>query len=100
MNVDQWLDTPSYEDKELYAKFVLSFCRLSIWTQIGFAKYIKPFKLFCTYNGDEYRVQGYSKVYGILLTTDLDASYGCDYKVPVNQCSNWSPTPLSLLIKE
>lgn len=94
-HVDEWLSEPSFEEPELYAKFVLDNARKPAWFKFGVAKWMRQFKLFCIYEGKCYRVTGASRLGDVWLATDFDRELGYDHRVDVEDCSDWSPEPIT-----
>ena len=93
-HVDEWLDTPSWKDEgENYAKFVLDYKRMPAWKHGAYAKYMEPFKLFCTYQGTRYRCTGASRMGDVWLASDFNRESGYDHRVDVEHCSQWSAKP-------
>lgn len=102
MHVDEFIDRHTSDAASKYARWVLSLMRLSAVLQADFAKWTKPYKLYCTYETKRYRVTGASRFGDVWLHEDLvnehqseggtrDAFY--QHRVDVDQCSNWGPEP-------
>jgi len=92
-HVDEWLDTVSMDENECYAKFVLDNKRWPAWKKMFYEKWMAQFKLFCTFEGERYRVTGASRLGDVWLTKDFDQHTGYQKRVDVDSCSAWSPTP-------
>ena len=93
MHVDEWLDTPSDNRGENYAKFVLNYKRMPAWQQTAFAEWMKPFMLFCEYEGQTYRVTGASRMGDVWLTSNYYQESGYEKRVDIDKCSKWGKTP-------
>ena len=77
-------------DNEDYARWVLNHFRLSAMCKNAFEEFMRPFKLFCEYKGEKYRVIGASRLGDIWLASDFKKAHGYDHRVCVDECSNWS----------
>ena len=93
IHVDHWLDTPSIDPHENYAKFVIDYFRLPAWKQSAFEGYVMRYKLFCTYESVVYRCTGASRIGDVWLHSDHTAVIGYTLRVNVTDCSNWSSEP-------
>ena len=93
MHVDDWLDTPTLDEYENYAKFVLDYKRLPAFKQLAYAEWMSQFKLFCTYKGARYRCTGASRLGDIWLTKNFARENGYEHRVDVDDCSEWSDEP-------
>lgn len=91
MHVDDWLDHPTFDEKEAYAKFVLDYKRMPAWKNIAYAKWMEQFKLFCTYEGVRYRCTGASRMGDVWLRKDFNNPTGYDLRVNVDNCTEWGP---------
>lgn len=89
-HVDVWLDTPTFDDSEAYAKFVLEYKRMPAFKQIQYAPWMQQFKLFCVYEGKVYRCTGASRLGDVWLTENFDQDSGYQKRVNVKECSKWS----------
>ena len=93
-HVDEWLDMPSFDDDgEIYAKFVLDYCRMPAWKKHAYAKWMSQYKLFCTYDGQRFRCNGASRLGDVWLTPDYEQASGYKLRVDVKKCSEWSDNP-------
>ena len=95
MHVDDFLDTPSIDEKEPihYAKWVLDYFRMPAWKKIEFRPFMKDNKLFCTYKGTRYRCIGASRMGDVWLTGNFDAENGYEHRVELDYCTLWSAEP-------
>lgn len=84
MHVDEFI----YEElgENNYARFFLLLHRLPAALQADFGKWIKTHKLFCTYQGDRYRVTGASRLGDVWLAKNPDRETGYDLRVKVEDC--------------
>lgn len=81
-------------DKSLaYAQFFFLLHRLPAMMKFSMSDQIKPFKLFCDYQGTRYRVTGASRLGDVWLQSNFDRDSGYDYRVLLKDCSNWSKSP-------
>jgi hypothetical protein len=89
-HIDDWIDSPRYKDEgERYAKFVFWYFRFPAWAQHAFRPWMEQFKLFCTYQGNRYRVTGASRLGDVWLAEDINRDCGYDHRVDVAECSDW-----------
>lgn len=96
LHVDDWLDTldATYPNPgEAYARWFLEYHRLPAWKKTLYAHVMAPFKLFCDYNGIRVRCTGASRMGDVWLVSDMEKSQGYNFRVNVEECSNWSATP-------
>lgn len=96
MHVDNFVAAASglgSECRNDYARFFFLLARLPAVMQFAFGPWISQFKLFCTFQGQRYRVTGASRLGDVWLALDFGRSIGYDKRVDVEQCSNWSPEP-------
>lgn len=96
LHIDDWIDSPVCKGNETYAKFVLTYFRYPAWSKMAFWRWMKDFKLFCTYKGKCYRVTGASRLGDIWLAEDFERDIGYDLRVDVAECSEWSDAPIPL----
>lgn len=97
MHVDAFIDQPG-GDK--YARWVLSLFRFPAVLAADFKEWIRPHKLFCTYQGTRYRVTGCSRLGDLYLHPDFDKDPEVSpYAAPgfrgvdPEQCNEWGPQP-------
>ena len=94
VHVDDWVLEPCLStDPEAYAKFFFVLRRTHAWMQMAFAPWIKEFKLYCTYEGETYRITGASRLGDIWLIKDLSKDAGYDIRTYVNKVSNFRREP-------
>lgn len=89
-HVDDFIDDP---ETDVYASWFLNLKRLPAILQFKFVDQIKQYQLYCDYNGERWRVTGASRLGDVWLTKNIDQSSGYQERVPIDRCSNWSPTP-------
>lgn len=95
-HVDDFIDygtsfsSDKREEHEDYARWVLNHFRQPAICKMAFAPFMKPFKLFCDYKGEKYRVIGASRLGDVWLTSDFSKENGYEHRVCVDECSNWS----------
>lgn len=82
-------DPPPNED---YARWVLNHFRLSASMKYSFDKFMVNHKLYCEYEGAQWRVTGASRLGDIWLLGDFSRSNGYDLRVCVDDCSSWAET--------
>jgi len=75
---------------EVHARWFLMLHRLPAMMQSAFQQQMVKYRLFCTYNGERYRVTGASRMGDICLTKNMEKDIGYDTRVFVDECSNWS----------
>lgn len=88
MHVDDFIDT-NFQSSN-YARWVLSYFRLSAALQLDFKPFMKEHLLFCTYKGVRYRCTGASRLGDIWLTKDFEQEFGYDLRVDVSECKHWN----------
>jgi hypothetical protein len=90
IHVDDFIDSPlSSDEGEVYARWFFMLHRLPAILQLQFDKYIKPFKLFCTFDKRRYRVTGASRLGDVWLTKNFTRDNGYELRVNVTECSQW-----------
>lgn len=100
IHIDEWLDSSGKEfysevdinNDIVYAKFVLEYMRMPSYKILGFSRFMKDHKLFCTYEGKRYRVTMASRLGWIGLRLNHKAEHGYDVCAYPNNCYNWSKT--------
>ena len=95
-HVDDWTATPTTGRSpkgEAYAKFFFLLRRTPAWMQYAMAEWMDPYKLFCTFQEQRYRVTGASRLGDIWLAKDFDRESGYDMRVDLAECSEWSDRP-------
>lgn len=82
------------DDKDLaYAQFFLMLKRMPASMQMAMSEFIKPYQLYCDWNGARYRVTGASRFGDIWLHPDFTREHGYEHRVMLTECSNWAPQP-------
>lgn len=88
VHVDDFIDR---RGGDKYARWVLAQMRFKATLLMDFAPYIRPFKLFCTFEGERWRCTGASRLGWVLLSRDPEqGSY--HRRVEVTDCSHWGPS--------
>ena len=80
---------------ENYARWFLNQTRQPLKLQMASEDTLKDYKLFCTYEGEVFRVISTSRTGGVWLSTDFNAKHNYPKRakmVRVLECSNWSKT--------
>lgn len=94
MHVDEFIDwgikVGESTEMERYARFFFHLHRLPAMLQADFDKFTNQYKLFCTYEGNKYRVTGCSRLGDVWLSKSFDRESGYDLRVAVEKCSDWS----------
>lgn len=90
MHVDNFID--GMESEHRYARWFFMLHRFPAVLQAEFHEWIEPYKLFCDYKKNRYRVTGCSRMGDIWLTKNFAQDTGYELRVDVEDCSNWSPT--------
>lgn len=92
MHIDDFIDfgTDRTSVDEVYARWVFNHFRLSANLKYTFAPFMKEHKLFCTYEGEKYRVTGASCLGDVWLTKNFNQDTGYQSRVDVSECSDWS----------
>lgn len=92
-HIDEWIDSAGFPtdetEVEAYAKFFFLLKRLPVIMQMAFSEQIKPYELYCDYQGQTWRVTGASRMGDIWLTSDMQKDTGYDARVDLALCSNW-----------
>lgn len=92
-HVDDFIDDSlgTLNDKNAqYARWMFNHFRLPASLRYDFDKFMKDYKLFCTYKNKKYRVTGASRLGDVWLNKDFTADHGYNLRVSVDQCSEWS----------
>lgn len=94
IHVDDFIDncSPVKYEGERYAQWFFALYRFPAALKMRFRPYLKDLKLFCTWNGQRYRVTGCSRLGDVWLTANFERECGYEYRVNVDDCSAWSPT--------
>ncbi len=90
LHIDEWLDAPSADDAERYAKKCLEVARMSAADRWELPKDEQNFLLFCTYRDARYRCTGASRLGDVWLTADYKQDTGYQKRVDVAECFAWS----------
>lgn len=91
MHVDDFIDD---HKSDPYAAWMFLHFRLPAFQQARFNKFIENRKLFCTYNGERYRVTGASRLGDVWLTKDFKCpEAGYDIRPNVDECFDWGDKP-------
>ena len=77
-----------------YVQMVLMYFRLPALQQMRWEPWLGQYKLFCIYQGEQYRVTGASRMGDIWLAKNPDQSVGYDLRVSIDDCSGWSPVSM------
>ena len=91
MHVDKFIDSYRERYSEDYAAFFFQLHRFPATWKMAWRDFINEFSLYCTYEGETYRVTGCSRMGDVWLHSDLsysDTSY--EKRVDLEDCSNWS----------
>ena len=89
-HVDDFVD--DYEGPK-YPRWFFFLHRLPAHLKACFHEYIAPNKLFCTFNGQRWRVTGASRMGDIWLSPNFERENGYEKRVDLDDCSNWGPEP-------
>jgi len=87
MHVDDFIDDP---DTDLYASWFLNMMRLPATLKVKFSRIIGEYKLFCNYDGKQYRVTGASRLGDIWLAESFDRQNGYDLRVNIAECTDFT----------
>lgn len=89
MHVDDFIDEHPFEHN--YARWFFLLHRLPAILKTDFHEWIKDYELYCTYEGERWRVTGASRLGDVWLAKDFERTKGYDKRVDLEECSNWSP---------
>jgi hypothetical protein len=89
MHVDDFVD--SFETDK-YVSWFFFLHRLPAILQCKFKGELDKVKLFCTYEGERYRVTGASRFGDIYLMKDFKKDRGYELRVDLEKCSAWGRT--------
>lgn len=78
---------------ETYARWVLNHMRLPAMLQWDFGPFMKDHKLFCTFEGERYRVAFASRMAWVGLSKDLKGDSSYDTQVCVDDITDWGKKP-------
>lgn len=87
MHIDDFID--DYR-QDAYARWMFMHFRLPASQAADFRPFIEKHRLFCTYEGQRYRVTGASRMGDVWLVKDFNRDSGYDHRVDVAECSEWS----------
>jgi hypothetical protein len=76
-------------DAEVYARWFFALHRFPAILLNRFARFIERYKLFCTWEGERWRVTGASRMGDVWLRSDFTKDHGYDKRVDVAECSAW-----------
>lgn len=101
MHVDDFLDqTPMWFEEKTYLNyvhFVLEHFRKPAVVKMSHDPYMRPFRLFVTYEDKRYRVTGASRLGDVFLANDLKRENGTGYDLRVGlnfaKLTEWSDQP-------
>lgn len=88
-HVDDFID--DYQT-DVYASWFFNLKRLPAMPQFKFVEQINKYKLFCSFDGERYRVTGCSRLGDVWLTKDFSQDTGYQKRVMIDQCAEFSPT--------
>lgn len=86
MHVDQFIASST---TDAYASWFFQLQRMPAIAQSKFAEWIDQYKLFCTYEGNRYRVTGCSRLGDVWLAKDVNQDHGYDHRVNVESCTEF-----------
>jgi len=89
-HVDEFIDNYKGND---YARWMLMHFRLPAYQQAHFNKFIADKELYCTFEGKRLRCVGASAIGDVWLNSDYKKDYGHEYRVCVDDCSDWGDKP-------
>jgi len=87
MHIDEFIDSP---DTNEYASWFFLLHRQPATLKMKFSKYINALKLFCIYEGKQYRVTGCSRMGDVWITSNFDQDTGYEKRVNVLDCKQFS----------
>lgn len=92
MTVDEFIDDYT---SDAYASWVLNLLRLPAALYFKFKPWANHYKLFCTYEGETYRVTMASRMGDIGLSKNFDVELPAGYekRVSVVDCFDWRDCP-------
>ena len=102
MHADEWFfdkidlsydDQPYHTGNVNYAKWMFQHFRRPAIHKMAFDEFMKDRKLFCTFEGNRFRVTGASRLGDVWLATDFNQETGYNKRVDLKQCSEWSDKP-------
>lgn len=87
-HVDDWLDAPTTDERELPAKMWFEKFRAPAHKKDD--AWLAAHVLLCTYQDTPNRVVGCSRLGDVWLSVDLEDASDRDYRVDIRDCSKWS----------
>lgn len=94
VHVDDFIDSNFGGDEgRRYARFFFTLHRLPAAQQADFRNWITPFELYCTLEGERFRVTGCSRMGDVWLAKNFAKDHGYDQRVNVAECSAWGAKP-------
>lgn len=91
MHVDDFVE--DYGSNQRYARWFFLLARLPAALRADFAEFISRYPLFCTWQGQRYRVTGASRMGDVWLSKIHSRDSGYDERVDLGECSDWSDKP-------
>jgi len=73
-----------------YARWWFFNYEMPSYMQVAFHEFMEKHPLFCTYEGERYRVTGCSRLGDVWLHSDPTRDHGYEKRVAVRSCSAWS----------
>ncbi len=92
LHVDDFVDSGTGDMGIHYARLMLGIMRMPSHG-IALDSLTKRFRLFCTYNGERYRVVMASRMGDIGLSKHFEQDTGYSIRVAVTDCREWSAAP-------
>lgn len=98
-HIDDWLDDVrmpgQITEGEAYARWWLELARFPAWKQMLYRPIMTENRmvLFCTYEGERYRVTGASRLGDVWLTSQFSQRDGYEHRVDVAKCTDWGREP-------
>ena len=77
-------------DTDVYASWFLNMKTMPAVMQDKFSRIIGEYRLFCTFEGEKYRVTGASTLGDIWLAKNFDRCTGYDLRVDIDDCTEFT----------
>lgn len=90
-HIYDWIEEPAKDEGEALAKRF--FDKFTVPAIDKDHAWLKANPLFCTYQGQRFRVTGASRLGDVWLSPDFAQENGYQHRVDVTDCSQWGAQP-------
>ena len=90
VHIEDWIEDTSNDS---YARFMFNHFRLRAALVFDFNPFVKPRKLFGTYQGERFRITGASSMGDVWLNPDFEQEHGYKHRVCITEVTELGPKP-------